>query len=271
MKDTQIPTEPPPWSRPRPVRSGPRRSAGGLYRSAEGKEPGTGGVPLNSANAAVVAAVRLAYQVADAQVDRSLRLARRLREAGDKEVGAQSDAKGLDATERLVMKTLLSGLEWWEGSVAEGRCPVKRLAAAEYQMIGQILGFAAPQGKKAPPGASAGQGAPPPASARAPAAQPPGATPTRPLRLVHTAEKKDRRRISLGSWHIESTEGLDPAVFFRNAEHLEADAIAAELAVAENGDLRLMIATPPQAIAGLWSCALCDANGVQVGHIELSL
>lgn len=265
MNDTQTPTEPPPWSRPRPVRSGPRRGAGGLYRSAEGKERGTGGVPLNSANAAVVAAVRLAYEVADAQVDRSLRLARRLREAGDKQVGAPSDAKGLDATERLVMNTLLSGLEWWEGSVAEGRCPVKRLAAAEYQMIGQILGFAAPQGKKTRPGAGAGPGEP------SPAPQPPAATAARQLRVVHTAEKKHRRRVGIASWNIASTEGLDPDVFFRNAEHLEADAIAAQVAVADNGDLRLMIATPPQAVAGLWSCAVCDASGMQVGHIELSL
>jgi hypothetical protein len=269
MNDTQPPPEIRPWSRAQPGRSGPRRSAGGLYRTAEGKEPGTGGVPLDSANAAVVAAVRLAYRVAEAQVDRSLRLARRLRETGDKEVGANSDTQGLDATERLVTKAVLSGLEWWEGSVAEGRCPVKRLAAAEYQMIGQILGFATPAAKKTATGDGAAQAAARPAAAREP--RPQAAAPAPRLVIVHTGERQHRRRLDVASWELTTTEQLDPAVFFRHAEHLEADPIAAELALTEQGDVRLMIATPPQAMAGLWNCALCDAGGVQVGHIGLSL
>jgi hypothetical protein len=282
MSDSPTETLPPPWSRAQPARTRPRRNAGGLYRTAEHKDPSAselppeapshvlGGTPLNATNTAVVAAVRLAYRVAEAQVDRSMRLARRLREAGDKEVGANSETKGLDAAERLVMKTMLSGLEWWEGSVAEGRCPVKRLVAAEYQMIGQILGFTLPQGKKSSGGSAAASPSrpePQPAAA-APRPAPAGA---RRLLVVHTGEKKQRRRVVVESWDLSSREGLDTAVFFHHAEHVEADAIPAELALADNGDLRLMIATPPQANSGRWACALADADGVQVGHIEISL
>jgi hypothetical protein len=252
------------WSRARPTRGGPKRGAGGLYRTAAGKEPSQGGVPLNTANAAVVAAVRLAYEVAEAQVERSTRLARRLREAGDKQAGPYSDSQALDATERLVMKTLMSGLEWWEGSVAEGRCPVKRLAAAEYRMLGTLLGFAPePHGRQdkaapaAPPGA-------PPRHERKPRGAPEA------LAVVLQGEKKHRRRVIVQAWDIPSTTHLDPAVFFHSTEHAGAEPMGATLEMAD-GRIRLVIATPPGAPPGRWTCAVWDKSDVQVGSIEISL
>ena len=266
--DTPSPTgagkEAPPWSRARPARSAPKRNAGGLYRTPEDGKGALGGVPLNSANAAVVAAVRLAYRVAEAQVDRSTRMARRLREAGDKQAGRSSDSKALDATERLVMKTLMSGLEWWEGSVAEGRCPVKRLAAAEYQMLGTILGFTpAPQGRqdKAAPGAEAP--APPRPERRSRAAR-------EPLAVVLKGEKKHRRHVTVNAWDIASAENLDPAVYFHSVDHAGAEPIRAILEVVE-GRIRLVIETPAGAAPGRWTCAVWDQADVQVGSIEISL
>lgn len=280
MSEAPSPIQPPPWSRAQPARSGPRRSAGGLYRTAERKDPSLGntppdnpgpvlgGVPLNSANTAVVAAVRLAYQVAEAQVDRSLRLARRLRETGDREVGGASDTKGLEATERLVMNAMLSGLEWWEGSVAEGRCPVKRLAAAEYNMIGQILGFAAPQGKKTTAGT---------APASAPRPQAPGA-PTSPARaarqvqVVLAGDKNKRRRVVVQSCELDAQATPDTEVFFFHADQVQTEPVSARVEMAANAaDLLLVITVPPGTPTGLWTCALCDDRNVQVGHIEIAL
>ena len=51
------------------------------------QQAGIGGVPLTTAEDTVVAAVRLAYKVADAQIEHSMRLAQRLRTAGDRQAG----------------------------------------------------------------------------------------------------------------------------------------------------------------------------------------
>ena len=48
------------------------------------------------------------YKVAEAQIDRSARLARRLREAGDQAVGPRSDRQALDATEQLVFRAMMA-------------------------------------------------------------------------------------------------------------------------------------------------------------------
>ncbi|MDB5947272.1 MAG: hypothetical protein JWQ33_2298 [Ramlibacter sp.] len=273
MNDTQPEAGNTPWSRPRPTRSGPRRNAGGLYRTAEGADGASGGVPLNTANAAVVAAVRLAYRVAEAQIDRSTRLAQRLRDAGDQEAGPHSDQKALDAAEKLVLKTMMSGLEWWEGSVAEGRCPVKRLAAAEYQMLGSILGLGPAKHAKKPPtddAAAATSSAAWAADANGIGRKP--ATAMRRLQVVHKGERKDRRPVRIEAWEITLAGALQTVVYFFNADHGENEPIEAELEVsADNADIRLMIATPPRATPGRWKCAVCDSADVQVGSIEISL
>jgi hypothetical protein len=268
MSETKPASGPVPWARPALTRTGPQRGAGGFYRSAEGKdEKGhqVGGVPLTTANAAVVAAVRLAYQVAEAQIDRSTRLARRLREAGDKEVGASSHRKAVDGAEHLVMKSLLSGLEWWEGSVAEGRCPVKRLAAAEYQMLGTILGFGPSQPAKSP--------APPVSAAAASSAGERKPAPSkRRLTVVHKAKKEERRPVGIEAWELGAIEALEPKVYFYSVDRSDGKPIEAEVELRANGaEVRLLIATPPLATAGRWKCAVCDSNDVQVGFIEISL
>ena len=73
-------------------------------------------MPLIAAEDAVVAAVRLAYQVAETQIERSARLARRLRKAGDRAVGARSDRKAVDATEQMIVRAMMGALTWLEGS-----------------------------------------------------------------------------------------------------------------------------------------------------------
>jgi hypothetical protein len=247
------------WSRQPPTRTGPRRAGGGVYRTAD-REDGKSGVALDSAEAAVVAAVRLAYQVAETQIDRSARLARRLRQAGDEQVGERSDATAVDAAERLVQKALLAGLEWWEGSVAEGRCPVKRLAAAEYQLLGTLLGLA-------PPAQAPERGRS--AAATAPRVQP--APAARRLQVVHQGDRKNRRAVRIEAWDLAATGPLQATVYFHSADHVDHEPIEAELQVGADHALRLAIATPARAAGGRWKCAVCDDAGLQVGHIEISL
>ena len=52
------------WKRPNVSRTGPVRSAGGFYRTSQSGRA-LGGVPLTTSEDAVVAAVRLAYDVAE--------------------------------------------------------------------------------------------------------------------------------------------------------------------------------------------------------------
>ena len=245
-----------PWKRPVPARTHPRRGAGGLYRTADvaGRSKG---IPIANANEALVAAVRLAYRVAESQVDRSSRLAARLRDAGDRVAGGDSTLKSLDATERLVMKSMLSALEWWETSVAQGRCPVKRLAAAEYRMMGQVLGLATPSA------ATAGT----PQAADAPAAAPPArARPQRKLRVVLRGQ---RRPVRVVEWRFDGGE-IDPQLEFF---HEEAVTLAGELALSRSAAvLTLHFPEAGERLPlGRWSAAICSPGDEQLGFIEIAL
>lgn len=121
----------------------PDRTAGGYFRTAEGQsgQKAIGGVPLQTTEARVVAAVRMAYDVAAEQADRSIRWAQRLRSAGDDAVGGDSERKAVDAAERLVFKSLMAALGWLEAAAAAPGSPAKRLLAAEYRLLGAMLGL----------------------------------------------------------------------------------------------------------------------------------
>jgi hypothetical protein len=259
----------PRWRRPDIEEIGPNRAAGGFYRTGTSVE-GTprSGVPLSTANAAVVAAVRLAYEVAETQVERSTRMAARLRAAADEQVGEGSGGHALEAAERLVMNSLVSGLQWWETSVAEGRCPVKRLAAAEYQMLGTLLGLgpAAKRKEADERGPASAERASPENIART------ADTAKQKLQVVHTADARERRRVAVEDWELTCAGSLQGKVYFYCADHSVKDPIEAEVVSEADGkNARLTIKTPPQAAAGEWQCVICDDNGLQVGHIEITL
>ena len=75
-------------------------AAGNFYRAgARRRSDAVGGMPSTASSAAVTAAVRLGYKVAEAQIDRTARLARRLRDAGDQAAGVRA-TKGIAATRR---------------------------------------------------------------------------------------------------------------------------------------------------------------------------
>ena len=137
------------WSRPdAPRRTGPKRGFGGYYRSADREVDGKllRGVPLNTAEDAALAAVRMAYRIADSEIDRGLRIARDLRGAARAKEGIEP-RDAVDASERLLSKALLAGLQWFESASGEEGHPLRRLAAAEYRMLRLIAGHRARQGE----------------------------------------------------------------------------------------------------------------------------
>lgn len=131
------------YRRVAPAASGPDRRAGGFYRSADGDSGPRRviGRPMTSTEDAVIAAVRLAYDVADAQVDRSLRIASRLKTAGDAATGTDSDRLALQSVERLALRFGEMALAWIELSAAEPGSPLRRMFAAEYRWLGRLLGL----------------------------------------------------------------------------------------------------------------------------------
>lgn len=258
------------WARRPVLRTRPIRSAGGFYRTAEGKGRAYGGVPLHAANDALVAAVRLAYKVAEDQVDRSTRLAQRLREAGDRAVGQRSDRQAMDALENLVMKTLMSGLAWWEASVAEGRCPVKRLAAAEYQMLGSMLGLGAAAGKKRSEREQTRSSTEPQDEPHS-RSVPRGQSFRRELTIVHDGPPQHRRPVILHHWELMAAEAGEYPLVFHHSQSDVQQTIEGCFVHAPGSAARLRVTLTAQVPAGRWRAVICDQQGVQQGYVEVEI
>jgi hypothetical protein len=281
---------PSPWSRPQLERSGPKRVAGGLYRTSDDGRNGISGVPLVAVDDAVGAAVRMAYRVAEAQIDRSTQLARRLRQAGDRAVGGRSDRKAVDATEQLIFKAAMSALSWLERSAAEPD-PVKRFASAQYQLVGSVLGLTpslgglavgeatrragaalgsamseAMQAHRQGSQESAAAGAegsavstPPPAEQKAPATQ-----------VTIILKGRSKRHVRVRDYQAPSGKH-QPNIQFYSVADIRSSPIKADLAIDAGGRATLAIETSRLAKPGLWKAAVHDARGVQLGVIEIEL
>jgi hypothetical protein len=258
-------------------RTRPDRRAANYYRSAaedgQGKDgKAIGGIPLASAEAAVVAAVRMAYRVAEAQIDRSARLARRLREAGDHAAGPGSDRQALDATERLVCKAMMALLGWIEAAAAERGSPLKRLAAAQYRLFGALLGLTPPDSRE-----TDATHARDTTSARTQArtsrpVEDAGTEPPRgSVRIQHVG--KERRATRVVAWEYTGdavTHRTIPATFY-NVEGRSRRPLAAEIVFGARRSITLRLATSGSIASGRWRAALCEADGLQVGQIEIML
>ena len=278
------------WSRPQLDRTKPNRTAGGLYRTAEGGRPGVGGVPLVAAEDTAVAAVRMAYRVAAAQIERSTRLAQRLREAGDRAVGGRSDRKAVDATEQLILRAVTSVLAWVEG-LADDRDVVRRLMTAQSKIqsrfIESILGF--PFGASGSSRDGAADEAQRSADARAVSnletlketlrglsaersspAEPGGSNgPTPRLKVVL---RGDKRPVRVRRYEIASgvPNKIPDLRFFSNA-NIRSTPLGANLEIEADGQAALEIKMRRNADPGLWKAAVCDAHDVQIGVIEFEL
>ena len=253
----------PAWfKRPALSRSEPMRHIGTLYRSAEGP-PGSaiGGVPLSSAEDAVVAAVRMGYRVAQLHIDRTGRLAERLNRAAERAVGPEPQRQAVDATEQLIGKAMLAGLEWLEGAAAESGSPLRRYANAQYKLLGTLLGLQA----EATPGAAATTHAPP---AEAPRPSAPSAV-YRAVRVKHRG--KERRAVKAPRVQLDcDVEGGFPSIRFYAVTQPDLHLVG-ELQIAAAQPALLYIDTGSASPAGLWRAAVCADDGEQLGWVEFEL
>jgi hypothetical protein len=253
------------WSRPQLERSKPIRTAGGFYRTGEGGRPGVAGVPLTAAEDSVVAAVRMAYNVAEAQIERSARLARRLREAGDRAIGPRSDRKAVDAVEQLMLKAIQGALVWLERT-ADDPDPVKRLLVAQYRLAGSMLGLT-------PSGAprSSGGDAPERAAQSVDAAAPSRAASYAPAGLLKVVLKGEfRRPVRITRYEVASG-ALRSEVQFYSVADIQSDPLKADLVIDAGVRDALSLEIPRLAKPGLWKAAVCDSENVQIGVIEIEL
>ena len=258
------------WRRPSLDRESPVRSVGGVYRTADDKPAGIAGVPLNVPEDAVIAAVRMAYKVAQSQVERSSRLAKRLRVAGARAAGPRSERQAVDATEELVSRAVMAALTWLEGLGAEGDSPLKRLMLAQYRLIGSTLGLTLPEGAR-PLSTSIAEAALREArsavtteSAPSKSYAPPGVkvvlkTKGRPVRVCHL--------------DVATAPPLAPTqIDFYSATHIESDPVEAMIAIDAEGRRHSTLSPQRPASPGRWRAAICQpASGEQIGVIEIEM
>jgi len=263
------------FTRPLLTRHGPNRAATNFYRAAGDNPDAIGGIALDSAEAAATAAVRLGYRIAEAQIDRTTRIAQRMRAAGDRATGGssesmRSDKKALDATEELIFKALMAGLGFLEGAAADRGNPLRRLATAQFQLLGSLLGLLpdpdTPRGRPAEPQTDDDvDPTPKSATVRSPRA-------LRPPQVRHAprAGRGGRRAVRVTEWDFSSDApaGTYPLTFYGTAQ--PASAFPGELGVTRSGST-LTVTTSAKTRAGRYQAAICDDDGLQVGFIELTV
>jgi hypothetical protein len=257
------------WSRAKPRATGPDRRAGGFYR-ASGQRGRLGGVPVKNVEDAVVAAVRMGYKVAEAQIDRSNRLARRLRKAGEQAAGPDVEQKSVDAVERLVFRSMMSGLSWLESLSAKEGSPLMNLLDVEYRLLGRMLGLRHGDDDARAGGAKRADGSehkPGPAVVVGSGASKQKA----PALQIHLTPRTSRpvlvRRFDV------IVEGRLPSPirirFYPEGD--EGDPFDATLESPKKGAATLKITPPDKVRRGPWRGAVCNSEGLQLGLIEIEI
>ncbi|MDM0012453.1 hypothetical protein QTH87_08405 [Variovorax sp. J22P168] len=263
-----------PWTRPALPVTQPRRGFGGIYRSADVERDGVtlAGVPMQTASDAVVAAVELGYKVADAQLKRGHRLAKQLGGAA-RRAGIDSAAQPVDAAERMLSRSMLLLLEWVEGAAVDPKGPLRRLARAEYEALGAAFGLT--RHKEHHDAGHKTAEPPVPAAAAAAAQSLPEAAAGRVARLVvrHEAGSALRVvRLTEASWSsAPGPEGWPLPLVFHHAATPQTPPLAATLVPLAHGGMELRVRTEAEHPSGLWAAAICDADGMQIGLVELRL
>jgi hypothetical protein len=263
----------PRWSRPAPKAEGPNRSFGGYYRISDHKIAGKffRGVPLQTAEDTAVAAVRMGYRVIDAQIDRALDMARRLRGAATR-AGVKDSNDILDQAERIFSRGGLLALEWLESAANRPENPLMRLLAAEYRLLGSVLGLPTDAAK------TCETETPKTSTETRPQAPPVAVAPPSPrwrVRVQHTQQTPEKRRaVYITKFDISGSvprtatydvpfhpvvPGGDDAALLKGSLRRESN-VGWVLEIKTEKE-------PP----GRWRAAVCTADGEQVGIIEIRL
>jgi hypothetical protein len=259
------------WRRPQAVATGPNRSFGGYYRTADRTLKGRDfrGVPLQAAEDVAVAAVRMGYQVVDAQIDRGLEMARRLRGAADR-AGVGNAADLQSQTESLLMRGLFLGLELLESAGTGPNNPLKRLLAAEFRILGSMFGLTGPDapGVDRTAGAASAQGTAD--RAGAPESRPKA---SRPIRIRHS-EGSTQRAVVMVRWELHGQPPQPPsthALRFYLTSTAGSEYLRGMLTLSQGAAPLLEIVTSDDTPSGLWRAAICHSDGEQLGLVELEL
>jgi hypothetical protein len=85
-----------------------------------------------------------------------------------------------------------------------------------------------------------------------------------------TLKGESKRHVSVRKYRIDRGEPQSNLEFY-SVEHVESEPLKADLAIAADGRPALAIETPRSAKSGRWKAAVCDANGAQLGVIEIEL
>jgi len=229
------------------------------------------GVPIDSVESAVVAAVRMGYRIAAAQIERTERLGTRLRQAADNAAGPGADRKALDATEQLVFNTMMAGLSWFEGIASNRGNPLRRLATAEYRILGSLFGLSpVPNGSTAGAGSDTGCSRPNPVQS-APHAPADDSSSRSSRTLVRIRHAGERRAVQVR--HFEMTGRVDAGQYplFFYGRDLMGPTIEGRLIVTPQESPLLVLKISREASSGDWSAAICDPEGTQIGLIEIVL
>ena len=235
--------------------AGPNRDTSGLFRAADGSDPTALGFgSRTAAEDAVVAAVRMAYKVADAQVQRGARLAERLNRAADA-VPDGARAHVASAFDHLTLRAVLDKVGWLEGLASEANAPLQRLIAAQRELIGAMLGVTSSAGGASAPAPEKGGGA--------------GATAPPPTRIFLTGD--ERRAVKLT--RVDVPRGALPEVLiaFYPVETPGDGRLEGAFARAVDGAATLTVSTSLMAAAGRWRAAVCKNDGEQIGVIEIEI
>lgn len=252
-----------PWKRPELEQRAPDRSIGGLLRSADRQRSGEviAGVPMQTVSDAVVATVRLGYQVADRQIERGRRLTQQLRGAAAR-AGVDDPEAWVEQTERLLSKAMLAGSGWAEGAL-DADSPLMRLARAELKLLARWFGL-----KLDARGDAASDKPVPPGAPVAPPSPPPPPAPTLALRLV-ADDPADRRavRVLQAQWSALPADAL-PLWFHHRG--VATDPLAGSLQRVGGQDA-LSLHTLRSHPAGAWRAAVCLPDGLQIGHLDIEL
>src|SRR5262245_26960908 len=136
------------YKRPLLQARGPNRSPGGYYRAAAGKNGGPlfAGVPLQVTEDAVVAAVRAGYRIADAQIERGMRIAEDLRGAAQR-VGTGDASDLLRNAEALAQRSALLGIDWLETLAALPSGPLRQMLTTQSRLLSGLIGLDSAQWK----------------------------------------------------------------------------------------------------------------------------
>jgi hypothetical protein len=254
------------WARPPVEEAGPVRTVGGIFRTPEDRPSAHDGAPLVAAEDAVVAAVRLAYKVANAQLQRSTRLAKRLSKVGERAVSQSGDRKAVDPAEQFARSAMMNALLWLEAVAAEPDSPLMRLMIAQCKLLGSMLGMTPSDKSESKPPEPARRG-----RAKEPAAAEPNGGGISLGRVRIFLKGGVKRPVSLRRCEVASAALSDTVVRFLNVEETTSVPLEASFAVADDGQAKLTITTTSSAPPGRWKGAVCSEDDEQIGLIEIEL